>query len=50
MKLVTKTATALLLAAGIASPALAQSNSTTTTGTTTIIQPVTISQTKALAW
>jgi hypothetical protein len=50
MKLVTKAATALILAAGIGSPAFAQSASTTTTGTTTIIQPVTISQNKALAF
>jgi hypothetical protein len=51
MKLVTKTATALLMLSGLASPAFAQSsNSATTTGTTTIIQPVTIAQDNALAF
>ena len=51
MKLVTKTATALLLLSGLATPAFAQSNSSaTTTGTTTIIQPVTIAQDNALAF
>jgi hypothetical protein len=50
MKLVKTSATALVLLSGLASPAFAQSSSATTTGTTTIIQPVTISQNNALAF
>jgi hypothetical protein len=50
MKLVTKTATVLAMLTGMASPAFGQSSSATTTGTTTIIQPVTISQNNALAF
>jgi hypothetical protein len=51
MKLISKTAIAMLMVSGLASPAFAQSSgSVTTTGTTTIIQPVTISQDNALAF
>jgi hypothetical protein len=50
MKLVTKTMTVLAMLSGMASPAFGQSSSATTTGTTTIIQPVTISQNNALAF
>lgn len=41
---------ALMALAGAAAPALAQSNSVTTTGTTTIVRPVTITKSSDLAF